>query len=128
MKVYLVDTNVFLRFFLKDHPAHFAKAKRYFTQATQGKIKLVLVPQVVFEINYVLKKVYLLTNKKIATLLTNTINSPYIHTDNQEILVDSLKIYKNKNVDLVDIYLYQLSKHRKTKILTFDKDFKKLTS
>jgi len=126
MKTYLVDTNVFLRFFLKDHSTHFAKAKKYFSQAKAGKIKLILVPQIVFEINYVLKKVYSQKNIKIANLLIDTVSSPYIQTQDQKVLIDSLNTYKKINIDLVDIYLYQLSKHQKAQVLSFDKDFNKL--
>lgn len=43
---FVVDTNVFLRFLLKDVKSQYQQAERFFRQAKSGKIKLI-VPQIV---------------------------------------------------------------------------------
>ena len=58
MDVYFLDTNILLRFFIQDNQTQFNKAKSYFSQARQRKIKLVLIPQIIIEFEYVLRKVY----------------------------------------------------------------------
>jgi predicted nucleic-acid-binding protein len=117
---------VFLRFFLKDHPAHFTKAKKHFTQAALGEIKLILIPQVIFEINYVLKGVYSLSKKEIVDLLQKTLSSPTLIIKNRQLLQDSLETYLHHNVDLVNAYIYQNSKHQNAQVLSFDKKLNKI--
>ena len=58
MITYLVDTNVFLRFVLKDNPLQYKKAEAYFHDAKNGDVRLVFLPDVIEEIVYVLQKVY----------------------------------------------------------------------
>lgn len=128
MKKYVVDTNVFLRFFLKDNQRYFNQAKRYFTQAKEGKISLILLPQVIFEINYVLKGVYSLTKKKRVKILSNLIKSPDFKVEERKMLIEVVDNYQMTNVDLVDIYLSAIAKQKKAQILSFDKDFKKIKS
>ena len=64
MAKYIVDTNVFLRFLLKDNEEYFKKARRYFLQAKKHQITLILLPVVVLEINDVLKEVILYPARK----------------------------------------------------------------
>jgi len=126
MKKYIVDTNVMLRFFLKDNEKHFIKAKQYLSQAREGKISLILIPQVVFEINYVLKTVYSLSKRERIKILSSVVKFPHIVVKERKILMETIEKYKKISVDLVDIYLAQTAKGEGAKIFSFDKDFKKL--
>lgn len=126
MKEYLVDTNVFLRFLLKDDLKHFKIANKFFTQAKKGKVILILIPEVVFELDYVLRGVYSLSKKETADILANLIKSPTLQVDDREVLIKTVEKYKKLNIELVDIFLYQTVQKEKLQILSFDKDFSKV--
>ena len=123
---YIVDANIFLRFLLKDNKKYFNQARKYFTQAKECKITLILLPPVVFEIDYVLKGVYSLSRQESANILSSLVKSPDLEVKERKILIETIEKYKKVNVDLVDIYLFVVAKQQKAKILSFDKDFKKI--
>ena len=126
MKKYIVDTNVFLRFFLKDSPTQFQKSKELFEEAASGNVELETLSEILFEIDYVLKGVYKLTKHEICNILTTIIKSPDISIAHNGILLDSVEKYRKSNLDLVDIYLYYYAKDCSSEVFSFDKDFSKL--
>ena len=126
MTKYVVDTNVFLRFLLKDNKKYFNQARESFLRAKECKITLILLPPVVFEIDYVLKGVYSLSRQESANILSSLVKSPDLEVKERKILIETIEKYKKVNVDLVDIYLSAVAKQQKAKILSFDKDFKKI--
>jgi len=126
MTKYIVDTNVFLRFLLKDNKKYFNQAKKYFTRAKEHKTTLILLPSVVFEIDYVLRGVYSLPRKESAEILSSLVKSPDLEIKERKILIEAVEKYKKINIDLVDIYLSVVAKQQKAKVLSFDKDFKKI--
>lgn len=126
MKKYLADTNVFLRFLLKDNKRLYRQAKKYFLQAKKGKVSLLLLPQVVFEIDYVFRGVYSLSRKESADILSALVKSPDLEVKERKILIESVEKYRKLNIDLSDIYLSEKAKEQKAEILSFDKNFKKI--
>lgn len=126
MKRYVVDTNVFLRFFLKDSPTQYQKSKELFEKVASGNVELETLPEVLFEIDYVLKGVYKLTKHEICNILTTIIKSPDILIVYNDILLDSVERYKKSNLDLVDIYIFYYAKNHSAEVFSFDKDFSKL--
>lgn len=126
MAKYIVDTNVFLRFFLKDNKKYFNQAKKFFSQAKEGKITLILLPQVLFEIDYVLRGVYSLSKRETADILSILVKSPALEIKSRKVLIEVVEKYKKINIDLFDIYLAEVAKRQKAKLLSFDKDFRKI--
>lgn len=126
MKNYVIDTNVFLRFLLQDHKKHYQTAKKYFLQARKGKIKLILIPEIVLELNYVLRGVYSLSRKKTASLLEKVVKSPDLKVQDRNILIEAVGAYEKTNVDLTDLFIYQVAQKENAEVLSFDKDFSKI--
>ena len=126
MKKYFADTNIFLRFLLKDNHKLHQKAEKYLLQAKKGEIKITLLPEVVFEIDYVLRGIYATTRQETAHILASLIKASELDVRERGILIEALEKYKKINVDLFDIYLAQKAKAEKAEILSFDKDFNKL--
>jgi len=127
MKSFLVDTNFILRYLLVDDKYLFEKAKKIFDEAAKKKIKIEIIPEVIFELNYVLKGVYKVKREKVAEILLNLVKTPYLVIENQSLLIEVLETYQKVNVDLFDIYLYFLGKNKNKEILSFDNDLKKLS-
>ncbi|MBU1110508.1 PIN domain-containing protein [Patescibacteria group bacterium] len=124
MKTYFADTNIFLRFILNDNKKLASQARKYFTQAKNRKINLVFTSEVILEINYVLKKVYGVSKKEIIEHLSTLVKTPYLDIRSREILIKTLGIYQQINVDFVDILLAVTAYSENAEIFSFDKDFK----
>ena len=125
MKKYFIDTNVILRFLLHDNEEYYNKAAGYFEDAKAGKIELNLIPEVVFEIDYVLRGVYSLSKQEVVEVCSRLARSPSLKIVDRNILIDTLEKYKAMNIDLFDIYLYNFALSKKASILSFDRDFNK---
>ncbi len=128
MKSYLVDSNFFLRYVLKDNLVMWKKSDNYFRKAKKGSIHLIFLSEVVLEIEYVLRKLYSLPRIEIQSNLLKLINASYIEIRNKEMLRLAFNYYIERSIDLVDLLLYFSSKNENIEILSFDKDYKKLAN
>ncbi len=121
MKQWLVDTNVVLRFLLADDRRLYLEAKKYFDQARSGEVELILIPQVVFEVEYVLKRVYKIESEIRNQILRNLVLSVELRVRGREVLLSSINLAGRKNIDLVDAYLVETAKKEGVGVLSFDK-------
>lgn len=126
MKKYIVDSNVFLRFILRDNERHYQIAKDYFSRAKHGKIILILIPEVVLEINYVLRGVYSLSREKSAEYLATFVKSPYFQVQERNVLMGAIEKYERLNIELADLFIYETAQDKEAEVLSFDKDFEKI--
>ncbi len=125
MPTFFVDTDVFLRFLLDDHEEQAKTAQKYFEGAQNGEIELIVLPQVLLEVCYVLAKVYKVPKKQIVSKIKAILGSEYLSVIDRQNLYSAISLFENKNVDFVDAYIYSSAKNQKVGILTFDKDFDK---
>lgn len=121
MKTYTLDTNIILRFLLKDIPSQYQLANEYFVKAYQGKIRLFLTTQVIFEINYILAKSYSYSKQDIVPKILSLINLKNLTTEDKNLLILTLNTYLTNNLSLVDTHLSCLSLQKNYNLLTFDK-------
>lgn len=127
MKKYVLDTNIVLRYLVRDNEELYLKSLSYFTQANKGEIVFRILPEMIFEVEYVLRKYYHLQPPKISEALLSLMRSSFVECSEKDVCVKALKTYSTKNIDLFDTYLYEYHKKYNIEILTFDKDFKKFT-
>ncbi len=126
MKRWLVDTNVVLRFLLTDDKELYLKAKKYFNRARKGEIELILIPQVVFEVEYVLKGVYGIKVKTRNQILRSLVLSIELKVPEREVLLSSINLAEKRNIYLVDAYLIELAKKEGVGVLSFDNKLKQV--
>lgn len=126
MKIYFADTNIFLRFLLKDNPKFSKKARSYFTLAKKGRIRIIVLSVVILEIEYVLRKVYSLSRQEIAKKISSLVKSIYFEIEDRSLWLDVLAVYSKAKLDLVDIFLFEKAKANDAEVLSFDKDLIKL--
>ena len=127
MKKYYVDSNFFLRFILKDNLNQWKVANDYFKEAKLEKVKLVFLTETIIEIEYVLRKVYKLSRKIILKYLLTLLSINNFEITDQELLKDTLLYYVEKNIDFVDIIIFLKARSQNAEVLTFDKDFDKIS-
>jgi predicted nucleic-acid-binding protein len=124
-KVYLIDTNVVLRYLLGDHPEFSPKAEAFMFDVSKGVKKAEILDIVIVECIYVMEKYYEIPKTEIVEKLSGILNfSGIVNPDRSEILEALLK-YENSNIDIVDCILATRSSPEKV-VISFDKDMKKL--
>ena len=124
-KVYLIDTNVVLRYLLGDHPEFSPKAEAFMTDVSTGTKKAEILDIVIVECVYVMEKFYKIPKTEIVEKLSGIMNfSGIVNPDRSEILEALLK-YENSSIDIVDCILAARSSPEKV-VISFDKDIKKL--
>lgn len=127
MKRYYLDANIILRFVLKDNKVQYPQARDYFARAQKGEITLILIPEAVIEVNYVLRSTYGQLRLEVAKILKSLIHTPYIEVAERILLMEAVDMYAQINADLVDIILFLKAKADSAEVLSFDAtDFKKI--
>lgn len=122
MDEYFVDSNVIIRFVVKDDPTMYQASKKFFTQV-RNKEKKGLVSILVFqEVVWVLSHYYKLKRKEVVDSLQELIllENIYIFDAKKEEILDLLKYYGQSNLDLVDIHLHLEAKKVNGQIMSFD--------
>ena len=124
-KVYLIDTDIILRYLLDDHKVHSPKAKDFMGEVFKGAKKAEIFDVVIVECIYVMEKYYQIPKAEISTKLSGILNfSGIVNPDRSEILEALLK-YNSTNIDIVDCILAAHSSSEKI-VVSFDKDMKEL--
>lgn len=126
MKIF-VDTNIFLRFLLKDHPIQSPACRAFFKLSEKQKTPLITHSLVIAEIVWVLTSVARESKNQIVEKLKTILFFQQLEIPNQDILTTAVKLFEDNNIDFIDAYVYAwLKKHKIIRIYSYDKDFDKL--
>jgi predicted nucleic-acid-binding protein len=129
-KLAWLDTNVILRFLLKEDPQLFQAVEPLFLQAEQGDLEIYIHPIIIAEIIWTLESYYEYSKEKIAEVMIQLVEAKGVVAPDKEIIVGALQDYKEKNVDFIDSYLVQYAnKKGPLTVYTLDKKhFSRLNS
>ena len=123
---YFVDTNIFVRFLLNDHKILSLKARGYFSLADSNEAILVSDILVITEVFWVLKSFYQYPAKDINELVMQILSNKNIQIGNKPLILNTLKLCQEKNIDFVDAFCFLTARQQKIKLITFDKKLAKL--
>ncbi len=123
--VYLLDTNVIIRFLVGDHEEHLEKSRQIFKEIEMAKLQVEILEGVVMEAFFVLTKFYKLPKNDVIDDLKSILNMNGVINQNKTILYEALNIIENKNIDFVDALICAKSKLQGFGKLSFDEDVKK---
>ena len=123
-KVVLPDTNVVLRYLLRDHEAHYAQASELFEAVREGKRQAVLLEGVLVECVYVLTKFYQVPRAEAAGKLQGLLQYKGIHNPDRQELLDALQRYAETRLDIVDCILLAKGSTEHTEVFSFDADLR----
>ncbi len=124
-KIFFIDANVIVHHLLDDHPILSPQAKKLFIQAQSGKIQMYFDEVIVAEVVWVLKSFYKLPKEDIIKQLQNIISQPWVVNPRKKLIIDSLRQYVATNLSYIDCWALTVSKNKKIKLETFDKDLQK---
>ncbi len=123
-----VDTNVFLRFFVRDVESLYQKAMGLFEKAENGEVKLETSDIVIAEIVWVLESYYDFSKAEIKEVVDTILETKNIRVANYERIKEAISLYASEKMDFIDAYNIAYIKARgHTKVATFDiKHFKNI--
>ena len=115
----MFDTNMILRYLLKDNEEMKEKAKSYLIA---GNVTVTL--EVVAEVVYVLRKVYSMERQIVSAMVKNF--AELVNCAESDVLLLAVDTYSARNIDFVDCILYAYHKIHGFEIATFDKKLLRL--
>jgi len=119
-----VDTNLFLRYLTGDDPEQAPKARRLLERAERGEEQLVTTALTIAEIVWVLESVYELDRASIRSKVVAILGLSGLTVEHQEILLQAIVWYEEKNVDFADAYSAAwMDRRGLDEVYTFDRDF-----
>ncbi len=124
-KVYLIDTNVILRYLLGDHAEFSPKAETLMLAVSKGMKKADILDVVIVECIYVMRKYYRIPRSEIVEKLSGILNFPGIVNKGKSATLEALLKYRDSNIDIVDCILAAHSSPARV-VISFDKDLKRL--
>ena len=123
--VYLLDTNIIIRFLVGDNEEHLAKSTEYFEQIELGSMEVEILSGVLMEAFFVLTKFYKLPKIEVISDLKTILSFEGVVNKDKVILFETLSIIENKNIDFVDALICAKCKFQNYEKLSFDKDLSK---
>lgn len=127
-KKIILDTNIILRFILDDVHKQYIEAEELIKKAKNKKILIIIPEVVIFEVAFTLSSYYEQPKATVLNVLKSLISSDYFEVENKQIFLNTLKIYENTNLQLVDCFLAAKSKFLEAQLYTFDNNLKKYLS
>ena len=123
--IYLLDTNIIIRFLVGDNEEHLAKSTAIFIDIETAKLQVEILEGVLMESYFVLTKFYKLPRMEVINDLKTILALNGVINANKAILYEALNIVENKNIDFVDALICAKSKLQGFGKLSFDKDLDK---
>lgn len=123
----VADTNVFLRFLTNDIPSQAKSIEKRFKDTQEGKLLLAVLPITVVEILFQLENWYKFSKQEAVEKLMLLFSPSWLELEDKEAVFEAFAIYKESKIDFVDILTFSMAKKRNAQILSFDKDFDKLS-
>lgn len=122
-----LDTNVLVRFLVREPEDQAQQAAQLMSRAERGEVRLRLTRLVLAETFWVLKSFYGRKPQGVADVLAELVVAPGIEVDNAVDTLRALHFIRQKNVDVVDAFLAVDATSHEERVCTFDKtDFRKL--
>jgi predicted nucleic-acid-binding protein len=118
----LIDANWVLRYLLRDDEALFKKSSALMEKVKGGEEKVVILESVLAECVYVLLKIYKVERAVVADKLHDLLHYRGIANTDKKDLLESLLLFRQTNLSIVDCFLCLKSRNQGMDLCTFDKE------
>ena len=129
-KNYLIDINVFIRFFTRDDENKYQIVDKLLKRIKNGELIGVIPESIICEIVYVLgsKNIYHVPRVIIQELVLSVISCPYMEVPDLNIFVVALEYFATTNLDFEDCVLVaRMERKELVGVISFDKRLDKIT-
>lgn len=123
----LIDTNIVVRFLVRDNEAQYSRVIEWFKQAESGQLELVLESVVVAETCFVLESFYKVKRANIADSMKTLLSQKWLKVPSRQALLSMWSDYES-GLHFVDCFLIALSVSHRGGVLTFDKQIEQKIS
>src|SRR3989338_11091753 len=125
MKSIFLDSNIWLRLFLKDQENQYTQVSNLFKLIEESHLRPYTSTVVFLEVNFVLTSFYSLTKEKALFYLNKIREVRNITIIENENLDNALKYYRHYKIKFTDCLIAAQIPKGLT-LVSFDKDFKKI--
>jgi predicted nucleic-acid-binding protein len=125
MEGFVLDANLYIRYFVVIDEAQFKIASNYIKDLENGTIKIVLPSLILAEVVYILHKFYEFERSQIADVLTSLVYETNLIMSDKEAVLSSLEVFKSTELDFADCYLIGMQENSQHGVITFDKKLQK---
>ena len=115
----IVDTNVWLRFLVKDNKQQYEQAVDWLKLGEKGHYQLIIKPAIVAETCFVLESFYKFDRKTITEAWQSILAQKWFKVDERKELIGLWQYYL-RGLHWVDSYQVSFAKTHTSMILTFD--------
>lgn len=123
----IIDTNVWLRFFLEDSPSRFIHCKKLFESVEEGKFQPYISNISLLEIIYTLKTFYRLSQKEIQEVVSGILKTRNIIIIEKTGSKKAIELHSRTKIKYADCLIATQIKPNLI-IITYDRDFRKLAA
>ena len=116
------DTNVIVRYLVRDDERLHGRAREFFDAVRIGDRKAVVLESVIAETIYVLMKIYQVPRGRAAGSLIDILHYKGIVNDDRKALIKALDLFALKDLDIVDCILCAKVQSEGAVIFSFDRD------
>lgn len=122
----LIDSNIIIRFFIKDNPTQLIQAQSLIENIEQAKVKGLISLLVVNEVLWILQHYYDLERKIFIPWIIKLLALRHMRIIEvkKNTVIRILEKMQERKFDFTDIYLTEIAE--KNKIFSFDQDLQKL--
>lgn len=125
MKKLFLDTNIFLRFFLRDDESQYQNVCKLFAKIEEGNFKPYTSSIVFLELNYVVRNIYKLPIEEALNYINAVREMRGMTVVDKTDTDKAISLYKKYKIKLGDCFIVsQLPKE--TVLLSYDADFRKI--
>lgn len=125
MKKIFLDTNLFLRFFLRDNESQYRNVCKLFSRIEEGRLKPYTSSIVLLELNYVVRSVYKLSVDESLEYIEGVKKMRGMVIIEKTDIDKTIPLYKKYKIKLGDCFIaMQLPKG--AILISYDEDFKKV--
>lgn len=121
-----LDTNILLRFLIRDDEQQWEIASRSIQEAKAKQESCYINLIVLCELVWVLKQSYKASRDQIADIIEDLLQSDTFEVENSAIVRTATKQFATSKADFADCLIGKLNKIVATETLTFDKKLKNL--
>lgn len=121
----IIDTNIIIRYLMQDNLEQYKIARDFFDLVKLGRTRAFLEQTVFTETIFVLASIYKVPKTSISDALYDLLIYKGIYNEEKEVLLESLNLYVQTNLHIVDCIIAAKAKLKNLEIQTFDVELKK---
>lgn len=127
-KKYFIDTNIFLRFFVKENEIVYQQCCDFLKLVQTGEIHATTSNLVLSEINWVLSKIYSFSKEDVIDILKSIIGLKNLKIIDSHNISLGISLYEKYNIKFIDSIIASNLEifTNQSAVVSYDKDFDKL--